>query len=219
METAATWLRWARAGTLATVATLLAVWAHVHAGGLAPSMPVLAFLVLALTAAAAALLGRPASTFRVVLLTVGGQAVAHQVLGSGLGPASGLMGGATSMATMVTQTSPAAHHAGHVVDAGPAGVTSVSSALLSHLAAADARMICAHLAAAVVVGLWLAAGERAVWSVVTHIWRSLGVPAVLLPVSPAPHVAVAQMRLGTMLLRIAIGSVVRRGPPARLLAL
>ena len=55
METAAPWLRWTRAGTVATVATLLAVGAHVQAGGPAPSLPVLAFLVVGLTAASATL--------------------------------------------------------------------------------------------------------------------------------------------------------------------
>ena len=62
METAAPWLRWTRAGTVATVATLLAVGAHVKAGGPAPSLPVLAFLVLGLAAASATLLAGPAST-------------------------------------------------------------------------------------------------------------------------------------------------------------
>ena len=206
METAAPWLRWTRAGTVATVATLLAVGAHVQAGGPVPSVPVLAFLVLGLTAASATLLAGPASTLRVVLLTAGGQLVAHHVLTAASAPAAA--GSPTrGLAGM------AGHHAGHVVEHGAPDTVPGIGALASPLLAADARMVAAHLAAAVVVGLWLAAGERAVWTLLTHIWRSLRLPVSLTPSTPVPDSAPAPRLAGTTLARIAAGSVVRRGPP------
>ena len=209
METAAPWLRWTRAGTVATVATLLAVGAHVQAGGPAPSLPVLAFLVLGLTAASATLLAGPASTLRVVLLTAGGQLVAHHVLTAASAPA---VAGPATRGT-AGMTGMAGHHAGHVLEHGAVpGVAPLSP----HLLPADARMMAAHLAAAVVVGLWLAAGERALWTLLTHIWRSLRLPVSTAPSTPVPGSAPAPQLAGTTLARIAAGSVVRRGPPALL---
>ena len=212
METAAPWLRWTRAGTVATVATLLAVGAHVQAGGPAPSLPVLAFLVLGLTAASATLLAGPASTVRVVLLTAGGQLVAHHVLTAASAPAvdGSATGGMAGMAGM------AGHHAGHVLEHGAPGAVPGVAPLFPHLLPADARMMAAHLAAAVVVGLWLAAGERALWTLLTHIWRSLRLPVSTAPSTPVPGRAPAPQLAGTTLARIAAGSVVRRGPPALL---
>ena len=214
METAAPWLRWTRAGTVATVATLLAVAAHVQAGGPAPSLPVLAFLVLGLTAASATLLAGPASTLRVVLLTAGGQLVAHHVLTAASAPA--VAGSPTR--GMAGVAGMAGHHAGHVVEHGAPDTVAGIGALAPPLLAADARMMAAHLAAAAVVGLWLAAGERAVWTLLTHIWRSLRLPDSMAPSTPAPGSSPAPQLAGTTLARIAAGSVVRRGPP-RLLAI
>ena len=209
METAAPWLRWTRAGTVATVATLLAIGAHVQAGGPAPSLPVLAVLVLGLTAASATVLAGPASTGRVVMLTAGGQLVAHQVLtaASAAAAAGSPTRGMAGMAGM------AGHHAGHVVEHGAPDTVSGIGALVPPLLAPDARMVAAHLAAAVVVGLWLAAGERAVWTLLTHIWRSLRLPVSTAPSTPVPDSAPAPQLAGTTLARMAVGSVVRRGPP------
>src|SRR6478735_767691 len=206
METAAPWLRWTRAGTVATVATLLAVGAHVQAGGPAPSLPVLAFLVLGLTAASATLLAGPASTVRVVLLTAGGLVVAHQVLTAPSAPAAA-RSPTPGMAGM------AGHHTGHVGEHGAPDAAPGVGALAPHLLGADPRMMAAHLAAAVVVGLWLAAGERAVWTLLTDIWRSLRLPVSTAPSTPVPAGAAAPRLAGTTLARMVAGSVVRRGPP------
>ena len=66
---------------------------------------------------------------------------------------------------------------------------------------------------AVVVGAWLAAGERAVWTLVTHIWRSLVLPVMPLATPEAPSAAAVPSVVETMLLRLWVGSVGRRGPP------
>ncbi|QBX57277.1 hypothetical protein EXE58_18825 [Nocardioides seonyuensis] len=206
MRTAATGLRWARATTVATAATVVALAAHLGADGSAPSSPVLAFLVLALTAALAPFLARPASSTRIVLLTVVGQFVAHATLTLAAAQESGasspthvMSGGALG----------GAHHAHASTTAGSSVVTQLSELVF----AADARMLLAHTAAAVVVGVWLAAGDRAVWTLASLIWRALVLPLLPLPASPAPVRATASGALGMLLPRIEVGSVVRRGPP------
>lgn len=215
METAATRLRWTRAATVATAATLLAVGAHVHADGHAPSLSVLFFLVLGLTGAFAILLARPASTSRVVLLTVGGQLVAHYVLTAASGHAANVSAIAgmkpANMQGMAGQRT--GQHAGLMFEHGASSAVPTSESLLSQLMSLDTRMMAAHLAAAVVVGLWLAAGERAVWTLLTHIWRSLRLPVSMAPSTPVPGSSPAPQLAGTTLARIAAGSVVRRGPP------
>jgi hypothetical protein len=93
-----------------------------------------------------------------------------------------------------------------------------SASLLTQLIGLDAQMLVAHLAAAVLVGLWLATGERAVWSLLTHIWRALRLPALLLPSTPVTGGVPAQQQTGQTLARLASGTVVRRGPPHLLAA-
>lgn len=205
MESAGTGLRWARATTVATAATLVAVGAHLGGGGESPTSPVLAFLVPALTAALAPFLTRSASRLRVVLLTVGGQFVAHTTLAlatvyDGAGTASHITSGGDPGG---------AHHA----RASSASWGSMPSQLSEHVFAADHRMLLAHTTAAAVVGLWLAAGERAVWTLVRLIWRALVLPLLPLPSSRPPASATVSPAVGTMLPRIAADSVVRRGPP------
>ena len=66
-------LRWTRALLLAVVAMGSGVIAHLSAAGRLPGPWVLGLLFLLCVAGAAALLGRPASTLRVVVMTVAGQ--------------------------------------------------------------------------------------------------------------------------------------------------
>jgi hypothetical protein len=73
-------LRWTRALLLAVVAMGSGVIAHLSADGRLPGPWVLALLFLLCVAGAAALLGRPASTLRVVVMTVAGQTFVHGFL-------------------------------------------------------------------------------------------------------------------------------------------
>ena len=73
-------LRWPRALALAAVATATGVAAHGYADGLLPSSAMLVAIFAVCTTGVAALLGGPASTLRVVLLTVGGQTFIHAAL-------------------------------------------------------------------------------------------------------------------------------------------
>ncbi len=84
-------------------------------------------------------------------------------------------------------------------------------------------MFLAHAAAGVLVGLWLAVGERAVWSLLALAVRTVlgSLVVVLLPLTPARRLrpAVAHLHpLHRTTLERVDGSVVRRGPPALLAA-
>ena len=149
-QTAGAALRWARATVLALVSLTLGAGAHVGAEGTLPA-PVWLLAVLAASGAVAAgLLGRPATRGRVVLLLVAGQLLTHTALG--------LLAG---HATAVTGHS---GHAGHTTHAGHA-IATVDATRAADAAdyGSAAVMALAHLLAAVVVGLYLAAGEDALW--------------------------------------------------------
>jgi hypothetical protein len=146
--TAAGALRWARAVVLATVALLTAMLAH-GAGSSLPSAPALAALLAGVTVLVAPLLRHPASTRRVVLLVAGGETCLHFAL-SALSQAPGDLAGPSS-AGAASDPMVGMSHMAHT--GAFAGVTGP-----------DVLMAEAHLAAAVVVGLWLAAGERALWT-------------------------------------------------------
>ncbi len=85
-ESACAPLLWLRALLLATVAVSAGSVAHVTADGALPGAPAMVVLLALGTAAAAPLLRTRASTRRVVLLLVLGQAAVHAVLTAASGP-------------------------------------------------------------------------------------------------------------------------------------
>lgn len=216
---------WARAGALATVSMFLGVAGHVTAEGLLPGPFALAFMTVAATVLAAALLARPASTRRIVALLVAGQAAVHVVLSATAGHVGDPVGG-TRAQVVPTGTLPTVdgRRVGSLQDAWDTGsAAAVQPALPTGHLVSDlvdhAPMMAAHLAAAALVGLWLATGERCLWTLLTLLagsvvrplllaWALLraGVPAParLAPTAPAPPVP----RLAHL-----DRSVVRRGPP------
>ncbi len=233
METADAWLRWTRAAALAVVALLVAVWAHAGAGGRLPSAPVLLVVAISLAVLAQPLLARPASALRVVLLTVGGQALAHVVLSLTAGHrgdpvrAAGHVAPGPVPAPVPLAVDGQGRRVGSLVDhaRGTAGVgdggLSVPDPvgyLLGDLSAAGAPMLLAHLAAAALVGAWLAGGERALWTLLTLVWRawSWHVPTVV--PSTALRRAATPVLVRPLRCRVASGGVVRRGPPLLLAA-
>jgi hypothetical protein len=182
-ESAGTVLRWCRALLLATVAFVAGVAAHLGADGLMPGRAALVVLFLTCTAGAAVFLGRPASRLRVVMLLVGGQTFIH----GGLTALAGHRGDPPLVRTPVAAPVPdfrtasgAGGRVGSLMDQFYAGQPGIAAGervqlavpypvqhLIADLTGAHAAMALGHLAAAVVVGLWLAMGERALWAVLT----------------------------------------------------
>ena len=169
-------LRWTRATVLAAVAMASGVIAHLCAGGLLPGRIAFGVLFVICVLAAASLLGRPASTLRVVVLLITGQTFIHATLTA----LSGHKGDPTLTRAPVTTTQHLTMPAGgggrvgslydqmYASQPGAARTQLTVPAPVQHLMAdltgPHAAMALAHLAAAVVVGLWLAKGERALWA-------------------------------------------------------
>lgn len=198
-------LLWARATVLALVALLTGSSAHTSAGGLLPGWPVLGLLVVATAAAAVPLLARPASRRRVVALTVGSQALIHAALsltaGHRLPPASASASG----------------QAAHAHD--PPGLLESAVHIAVDLTGAEAPMVLLHLTASAVVGLWLARGERALWSLLAIVLRLVAPPAVpCAALTPVDSLVVARAPRPAERLHLLARVVVRRGPPALLAA-
>jgi hypothetical protein len=147
-------LRWARALTLASVMLCAGYSGHVAAGGVVPPAALAGPLLVVVTVAVAPFLEKPASAWRVVVLMLAGQGLLHVVLE---------LVGRTAVPgapTMDTAT-------GHGMAAMAPGVPSSSSTLsMLCLTGTHLNMLLAHFGAALVVALWLAAGERAAWTLV-----------------------------------------------------
>jgi hypothetical protein len=246
-RTAGVALRWTRAGLLSAVAMVSGVVAHESANGILPGPVALAVLFVVCTALAATQLGRPASTLRVVVLVMAGQTFVHGTLTALSGhrgdpplkrvaaapsftPAVGLPTGPGRRGSYF-QLAYAQQHpgSGHVALTIPAPVQH----LMADMTGAHATMALAHLAAAAVVGLWLAVGERALWAIVALVADSTRFVvsataasyASALGVADAMAAAIASLglcrpdlhverlpRRSLVLERV----VVRRGPPSLL---
>ncbi len=230
-------LRWVRAAALAGTALVFAAVAHAAAGGVLPD-PLAMLLIAALTAGwLATLLGRPASTARVVVLLAGGQALLHGIFTA----AGGHPGADAAVAgPQHLGMSHVAVPSGRLADAlgagelagrlstGPSPVGAWMHHLLDDLSTlAHLEMAAAHMVAACGLGIWLATGERLVWRLVVLLGERA--PAAVrrvrtmvdearLPTGPAvtekPRLGrVAKRRhrqLRSLLLARTLG---RRGPP------
>lgn len=201
MEPRAGWaLRYARAAVLSSGAVGLAAVAHVSAGGLLPDLTVFALMLVACTLISGTRLGREASRWEIVALLVGGQTAMHAAM-----------------------TAISGH--GDPAEAEPSGLGHSLVHALEHLAEDmtwhHAPMMLAHLAAAAVVGLWLAYGERALWSLIrlvaAEVTALLAVPRVVV----VPRIKALPERFAWVpaVRQVALASThLRRGPPAYLRA-
>jgi hypothetical protein len=201
---------WARAALLGSAACLLGVAGHVLADGEVPG-PVWLVLLLAVSISLSApLLARPASVLRVVVMLVAGQALVHAFL-------------------LATAASGAAsgHRAGSLqehVDAGMAGGPdgpALDAARVAGDVPAHLPVLAVHLLVAVLLGVVLALGERALWTLVALtsaalvrplllVWALVHTAAVgplrdLVTLPAAPPGLRSSQRIAR--------SVVRRGPP------
>jgi hypothetical protein len=233
-------LRWARAGVLAAVVLIVSTLAHTAAGGVPPPVwGVLAMLVGA-TVVLAAVLGRPASRTRVVVLVAGGQAVLHVVMTAASGhvsaPAVGREHGQHPEHGEHGEHAVHAHRhaAQHAEQAHPDRVDAsagLADAWLHHLgedlSGPTAAMGLAHLLAAAVLGWWVATGEQALWIL---LLLAAVVPACVLvltraalrvrliaaddePVRPEPPVGLLPEHLRRTSATLLRCVVPRRGPP------
>lgn len=217
-------LVWARAALLTTVTLFLGVAAHVTADGLLPSAAWLVVLGVLGIVPGAALLARPASTLRIVMMLAGGQGLVHLALTVTAGHA----GHAGSAHVHAAGARAHVDHTGSALQtlqtlqsgeagAGAGGLT--VSSLVEHLAG-HAPMMVVHLVAAALVGLWLAVGERTLWTLVALAGALVLRPLLLLrALARATHSTVPLA--GPVLLgprapaaaRFLARCVVRRGPP------
>ncbi|GAA4382052.1 hypothetical protein GCM10023146_44360 [Nocardioides caricicola] len=219
-------LLWARAFLLAFVACFLGVTGHVTADGLLPGPGWLVVLLVVGTLLSLPLLARPASGLRLVVLLVGGQTLVHLFLT------------VTAGHTGDRVEAPVAHHSGRILptvdghrigtlqdqyDAMIGSATAQPALPVGHLVSdlsAHAPMMAVHLLAAALVGLWLAVGERSLWTLValaTAVLLRLVTP--LLPVLPERGlVTLPAEPVGLAAPHRLTRSVVRRGPPALLAA-
>jgi hypothetical protein len=149
-EPAGVLLRWCRSAALAAVAMSAGVMGHLSAGGLMPGASALVLVFACCVGGAAVFLGRPASRLRVVGLLVGGQTFVHGTLTA--------LAGHRGDPPLGYAHQPDGRH---LQPALPYPVQH----LVADMTGAHAGMALAHLAAAVLVGLWLAMGERALWTV------------------------------------------------------
>lgn len=191
---------WLRALLVGVLAFVLGVVGHVSADGLLPG-PVLLVVLLAISVLLSApMLNRPASPVRLVALLVGGQTLVHLALTVTAGHAGDRPASHPAVpSTIGTLPTVGGQRVGSLQDAyqGMSGRPSPMAPALpvGHLVddlSAHAPMMAAHLVAAALVGLWLAYGERCLWTILALTGRrllaaawALGVPVV----QPAPRLS------------------------------
>lgn len=219
-------LLWPRAFVVGSLAVLFGVIGHVTADGLLPGPMVLGALLTFVVLISGPMLARPASSPRLTLMLVGGQTFVHLVLTL----AAGHRGDPTAAAPAPTGTTLPTlplvdgRRVGSLQDAYQ-GTSDPASSLapslpVGHLIedlSAHAPMMVVHLVAAALVGLWLARGERYLWTilaltgrrVLAATWLLSRTPLVLSrltaePVEHAPAVPVSRRQARPHS---------RRGPP------
>jgi hypothetical protein len=214
-------LRQVRLLTLPSVLFASGLAGHAAADGVTPDTSVLIPLFVLTVVLVAPFVGAPTRPARAVALLAGGQGLLHaalQLFGGTAAPATTTMCGAAShVAAMPSPTS--SHMMMHQHCAAAAHGSALSGMSGGHLV-----MLLGHMAAALVVGAWLVAGERAFWTLlaltarpVSEAWRTV---TEVLRVGVGAVVADCQrLQLGWGLPAVvrdsvwAAGVVPRRGPP------
>jgi hypothetical protein len=169
-------LRGVRVLTLPSVVFASGLAGHVSGDGATPPAWVLVALFVLTVVAVAPFAGTAMSPARVVALLVGGQGVLHtalQLLGETAVTATTTMAGA---ALGMPASSPTGSHlmpTGSHLMTHPDAAASSHGSVMSLMGGGHLVMLLAHLAAAVAVGVWLAAGERALWMLLALTARPL----------------------------------------------
>lgn len=245
---------WLRAAVLGPVVLVSGAVSHVAADGRLPSAVPMVLVLAGCTVLSAFFLRSRASALRLVALLVGGQAATHLLLsvtaghhgaapgaGTTPGPVSGSSTGPAlqvvaddggrrvgSLADHFDAASATGGRAGEAVTAGP--FAQAASHLVEHTLAQGPLMLLAHTLGAVVLGLWLAVGESALWhllvlaSVRARVAATL--PLALLPLrasalgglDAARRLPVPPLLLLPLERTLPHRLVTRRGPPFLLAA-
>ncbi|MEW2407796.1 hypothetical protein [Streptomyces griseoviridis] len=227
------WCRTVRAGVFAAVCVVLAALGHATMSGASVPWWAMAAGAAATGAAGWLLAGRERGRAVIVAVVTAAQAVLHETfsLAQTLTPARGA--GSTSMHATLTHSTPTHSMDMHSMEmpmpsmggmdmgAGAHAVGGMAGLHQAHgmSGAASVGMFAAHLVAAVLCGLWLAHGERAVFQVLRATAAWLAAPLRLLLALPAPAdrpsahrrrapAADAPVRL------LLVSSLTFRGPPA-----
>ncbi|WP_155992872.1 hypothetical protein [Nocardioides sp. URHA0020] len=173
---------WARALVLGGLAFFLGVVGHVTADGLLPGPTFLGALLVMSVLLSAPMLGRPASSSRIVAMLVGGQTLLHLVLSVTAGHAGDQVAGVGVARGAALDTLPVldGRRVGSLQDAydgagdqpGALAPTLPVGHLVDDLSA-HAPMMVAHLAVAALLGLWLGYGERCLWTLIALTGRRI----------------------------------------------
>ena len=214
-------LRWVRALTLPSVLFTSGFAGHVAGGGATPAASVLVSLFVLTVVVVAPFARAPIRPAGAVALLVGGQGLLHaalQLLSGTAVTAPIVMCGAGTVAMAASSSTTSCHLMTHSGDASHGLAMPLMSG--GHL-----LMLLGHLAAAVVVGVWLAAGERALWMLLgiaarpmVEAWRTVaavargGIGGVV--VSCPGLLPGWGRRCAVCGLVWAVGAVSRRGPPS-----
>ncbi|MGW3106785.1 hypothetical protein [Streptomyces sp. NPDC001100] len=221
------WCRTLRAGVFAAVCVLLAALGHLMMSGAAVPWWTMGVGAAATGAAGWFLAGRERGRGLIVTVVVAAQTVLHETfsLGQNLMPGSGgasidmgraTTGSSDSMASMsmdAMDMSGMAHMARGSSDMGPAQTMT---------GAASFGMLAAHLLAAVLCGLWLAYGERAVFRVLRAAAARLAEPLRMLLALSVPARRPSARGRRTLAYRSSLArfllcySLTSRGPPTGL---
>ncbi|WP_320777491.1 hypothetical protein [Streptomyces sp. CRN 30] len=191
--------RTARAAMFAAVCVLLAALGHAVMSGQDVAWWTLAAALAVTGAAGWCLAGRERGLPLVVSVVVAAQTALH---------------GAFSLAHAGTGPVGAAHPHPHMGHTDPAGLTAHAGHDSS-----SAGMVAAHLLAALLCGLWLACGERAVFRLLRVLAGRLAAPLRLLLVRPVPpRRPLPRPRRDrddrSPRLLLLVCALTRRGPPA-----
>ncbi|MEV7085499.1 hypothetical protein AB0O07_06275 [Streptomyces sp. NPDC093085] len=221
------WCRTVRAGVFAAACVLLAALAHATMSGVPVPWWTMGAGAAVTGVAGWLLAGRERGRTAIVTVVTAAQAVLHETFEQaqkfGSLPVSHPSDVPTGMASMDTHSMGAtgmAPMAGMDGGAGAHALHGMAGPDLAHgmSGAASAGMFAAHLLAAVLCGLWLAHGERAVFRVLRAAAAWLVAPLRLLlvpPVAadrPAPHPRRTAADAPVSLLLCS--SLTFRGPPA-----
>ncbi|SNX55801.1 hypothetical protein SAMN06272735_0232 [Streptomyces sp. TLI_55] len=176
-----------RAGVFAAVCVLLAALGHATMSGTSVPWWGMAGGAAATGAVGWLLAGRERGRTLIVAVVTAVQAVLHetfslaQTLSSTAAPMPHADAGAMDMGSMAGMDMGSAAHLGH----GAVGMDHMHG-MSGTSGAATAGMFAAHLLAAVLCGLWLAYGERAVFRLLRAAAAWLAAPLRLLLALPAP---------------------------------